>query len=42
MWHAWGRGEVFTLFWLGSPNIRDNWKDLGVGESITLRCTLVR
>jgi hypothetical protein len=19
MWHAWGRGEMFTWFWLGSP-----------------------
>jgi hypothetical protein len=19
MWHAWGRGEVFTGFWLGAP-----------------------
>jgi hypothetical protein len=19
MWHAWGRGEVFTGFWLGGP-----------------------
>jgi hypothetical protein len=20
-----GRGEVFTWFWLGSPNVRDHW-----------------
>jgi hypothetical protein len=30
-----GRGEVFTKFWLGGPNERDHWKDLGVGERIT-------
>jgi hypothetical protein len=29
--HAWGRGEVFTGFWLGGPKVRDRWKDLGVG-----------
>jgi hypothetical protein len=22
MWHAWGRGEVFTGFWLVSPKVR--------------------
>jgi hypothetical protein len=22
MWHAWGRGEVFTGFWLEGPNGR--------------------
>jgi hypothetical protein len=22
MWHAWGRGEVFTGFWLGSPKVK--------------------
>jgi hypothetical protein len=37
MWHAWGRGEVFTGFWLGSPNGRDHWEDLSVGGRITLR-----
>jgi len=25
MWHAWGRGEVFTGFWLGRP--RRRWED---------------
>jgi hypothetical protein len=39
MWHAWGRREVFTGFWLGGPKVRDHWKDLGVGERITLRRT---
>jgi hypothetical protein len=24
MWHAWGRGEVFTGFWLGGPKARDH------------------
>jgi len=22
MWHAWGRGEMFTEFWLGGPKGR--------------------
>jgi hypothetical protein len=22
MWHSWGREEVFTGFWLGSPKVR--------------------
>jgi hypothetical protein len=25
MWHAWGRGEVFTGFWLGRS--RHRWED---------------
>jgi hypothetical protein len=41
-WHAWGRGEVFTGFWLGGPKVRDHWEDLGVGERITLRWTSER
>jgi hypothetical protein len=32
--------EVFTGFWLGSPNVRDHWEDLGVGGRITLSWTL--
>jgi hypothetical protein len=29
MWYAWGRGEVFTMFWLGGPNGRPRrrWED---------------
>jgi hypothetical protein len=42
MWHAWGRGEVFTGFWLGGPKGRDHWQDLSVGGKITLRQTLER
>jgi hypothetical protein len=42
MWHAWGRGEVFTGFWLGDLKVRDHWEDLGVGGRITLRWTLGR
>jgi hypothetical protein len=42
MWHAWGRGEVFTGFWLGGAKARDHWKDLGVVERIILRWTLGR
>jgi hypothetical protein len=30
MWHAWGRGKVFTGLWLGAPKVRDHWEDLGV------------
>jgi hypothetical protein len=37
MWHAWGRGEVFTGFWLGGSKARDNWKDLGVVGRITFK-----
>jgi len=42
MWHTWGRGEVFTGFWLGGPKIRYNWEDLGVSGMITLRWTFGR
>jgi hypothetical protein len=42
MWHAWGRGEVFTGFWLGGPRARDHWEDLGVGGRITLKWALGR
>jgi hypothetical protein len=42
MWHAWGRGEVFTGFWLGGPKANDQWEDLGVGGRIKLRWTLRR
>jgi hypothetical protein len=42
MWHAWGRGEMFTGFWLGGPKARDHWEDLGVGGRITLRWNLGR
>jgi hypothetical protein len=27
MWLAWGRGEVFTGFWLGGPKVRDHWEE---------------
>jgi hypothetical protein len=37
-----GRGEVFTGFWLGSPKVRDHWKDLGIGGKITVIWTLGR
>jgi hypothetical protein len=38
MWHAWGRGELFTWhLWEGQKG-RDHWKDQGVGGRITLRC----
>jgi len=25
MWHAWGRGEAFTGFWLGDPKVKGHW-----------------
>jgi hypothetical protein len=40
MWHTWGRGEVFTGFRLGGPEVRDHWEDLGVGGRIMLSWTL--
>jgi hypothetical protein len=40
MWHAWGRGEVLTGFWLGGPKLRDHWEDLDMDGKITLRWTL--
>jgi hypothetical protein len=42
MWHASGREEVFTDFWLVGPKVRDRWEDLDVGERITLRWNLGR
>jgi hypothetical protein len=36
MWHSWGRGEVFTGFWLGGPNVRGHWWDPGVGYQLLL------
>jgi hypothetical protein len=36
MWHACGRGEVFTRFWLGVPKVRDRWEDLGIGGRIRI------
>jgi hypothetical protein len=35
MWHVWGKGEVFTVFWLGVPKVRGHWEDLGIGGRIT-------
>jgi hypothetical protein len=32
-----GRGEVLTGFWLGGPEARGHWEDLGIGGRITLR-----
>jgi hypothetical protein len=46
MWHAWGRGEVFMVFWLGGLKVRDHWEDIDIdidiGGRITLRWTLGR
>jgi hypothetical protein len=40
MWHSWGRGEVFTGFWLGGPKGRDHWEDLRVSGRITFKMNL--
>jgi hypothetical protein len=37
-----GRREVFTVFWFGSPKVRDHWEDLELGGRITLSWTLGR
>jgi hypothetical protein len=42
MWHAWGRGEVFTGFWLEVPKVKDHWEDLSIGERMTLSWNLGR
>jgi len=42
MCHAWGRGEVFTEFWLEGPKVRDHWQDLSISGRITLSQTLGR
>jgi hypothetical protein len=39
---AWARGEVIAGFWLGGPKGKHHWKDLYVGERITLRWALGR
>jgi hypothetical protein len=41
-WHAWVKGEVFTVIWLGGPKVRDHWEDVGIGGRITLSWTLGR
>jgi len=42
MWHAWGRGEVFTGFRLGGPKAKDHWEDPDVGRRIILKWTVGR
>jgi hypothetical protein len=36
------RVEEFTGYWLGRPNIRDHWENLGVDGRIILRWILGR
>jgi hypothetical protein len=31
MWHASGKGDVFTRFLLGGSRVGDHWEDLGIG-----------
>jgi hypothetical protein len=33
MWHAWRKGEVFTVFWFGGPKVGVYWED----QSMELR-----
>jgi len=42
MWQAWGRGEVFTGFWLVGLKGSDHWEDLGVDGRIILIWNLGR
>jgi len=42
MWHAWGREEMFTGFWLGGPKGRDHCEDLDIGGRIILKWTVER
>jgi hypothetical protein len=37
-----GEGRSVYRVWLGGPNVRDHWEDLGVGGRITLRWALRR
>jgi hypothetical protein len=39
---TWGRGGVFTGFWLGGPKVRDLREDPGIGRRIRLSWTLGR
>jgi transposase InsO family protein len=40
VWHAWGRGKVFTGFWLGGLKVRDHCEVLDVCGRIILSWTL--
>jgi hypothetical protein len=33
---------MFKEFWLGLPNVRDHWEELGLGGRIALSWTLGR
>jgi len=37
MWHAWGRRDVHTGFWLGNLRERVHWEDLGVDGRIIFK-----
>ena len=37
MWHVWGRGEVYTVFWWGNLRERDHWGDPDADGGIILR-----
>jgi len=40
IWLALERGVVFTVFWLGCPNVRNYWEGLGVCGKISFIWTL--
>jgi hypothetical protein len=37
-----GKREMFTEFWLGSPKLRDHWKDVSLVGGLILSWTLGR
>ena len=37
IWSVWGRGEVFTGFWLGNLRERDHWGNPDVDGRLILR-----
>jgi hypothetical protein len=40
MWHAWGKREVFTGFWLVGPKVSGHWEDLCEGWDDNIKLDL--